>query len=104
MSDKIIHLLLTNPAVVGAIICTALTWIHAGLVKLDKSGSLNPYSKQLHIAFLVVSFIASVLDAASKGDLSSLDLNSISSFIQYWVLTLVGGKAMSVSNIGKKEK
>ena len=101
MEQDVVSFFLKNPVVLGALITALLHFLHGTLEQLDKSGRLAPYSQYIHQAFLVVAFLATVLDAASKNQLGSLDLNSTSQFIQYWILVLVGGKAMAVPTVKK---
>jgi hypothetical protein len=90
--------LLKNPAVLGAITVAIIKALQGLLSNLDKSDALDKYKPQIHIAFLVLSFLASLANAAENHQLSTIDLSSVTAFITYFVTIVVGGKAMSISN------
>jgi hypothetical protein len=91
-----VTVLLQQPAVVGAAITAGMNMLHGALVGLDKQNIADKFGPQLHVAFLILSFLASVANAAASGTLSNIDLSSVGTFLQYWVTVLVGGKAMAV--------
>jgi hypothetical protein len=93
--QNIINAILSNPAILGVIITTVLGYISIMLTKLDQSGLEQKYSSQIHIVFLVVSFVATALNLASTGQLGSLDMTSVAAFLNYWVPLVVAGKAFN---------
>ena len=90
--------ILKQPVAAGAIVMALLKWLQGAFALLDKEGKLKPFAPQLHIAFLVLTFLATAAEAAATGHLGQLDLTGLGQFLNYWIYVLVGGKAMAVSS------
>lgn len=101
--DNIIHQIVTNPLVLGAIISFILKQGHEMLAKLDASGTLAKFGPQLHIAYLVLAFLTSAVSLAAQGKLEQVDTTSIEQFITYWITVVIGGKAMEPIVTPKKK-
>jgi hypothetical protein len=99
--------LFSNPLILGAVLNLLVKYLQPLLAKMDQSGSFEyTYSSQIHTAYLVVAFLASVLLAMSNHALGGLDLNSLVGFLQTYIPVLIGGKAMEtkVTPLPKKDK
>jgi hypothetical protein len=92
--DDLLHLIVKYPLVLGAFVNLIIKLAHTGLIKLDKSGKLAPYSVPLHKAYLVLAFITSAVGLASQGQLENIDTSTVENFAVYWITVILGGKAL----------
>lgn len=95
--DSILHIIVANPAAVGAILVFLLKLV-------DGSGVLLKYNAPIHKVYLVLALLASFAGLADQGKLELLDVNGSVQFLTYWLSILVGGKAMQTVVTPKEEK
>jgi len=96
--------LFTNPMALGVLLPIVLKSVSKSLEKVDNQKLLVPYNKHLHVIFLISTFVASVCDLGIKGQLHTLDMSTISNFLQVYIPMLVSGKAMSVTLVDQSKK
>lgn len=90
--------ILKQPVAAGALVMALLKWLQGVGAALDKEGKLKAYGPQLHVAFLVLTFLGTLAEAGATGHLGQFDLTSLGQFLNYWIYVLVGGKAMGAAS------